>query len=98
VRFLWGAGRENGGKSTFFGQGRTKNTCRRRAPKKPIVNHPIIFFNREDVWKFQQATKKFAVVEKKAGHFALIKAFSRLDEARTFVKGTRLIVWYVPVH
>jgi len=69
-----------------------------RQSKKPIVNHPIIFFNWEDVWNFQQATKKFPVVEKKADHFALIKAFSRLDEARAYVKGTRLIVWYVPVH
>jgi len=47
---------------------------------------------------FSRPQRSSPLSKKKAGHFALIKAFSHLDEARTFVKGTRLIVWYVPVH
>ena len=69
-----------------------------RQKKKPITNSPIIFLNWEDVWNFQRATKKFAVVEKRADHSVLVKAFSRLDEAKAYVRGTRLFVWYVPVH
>ena len=58
----------------------------------------ISFGSREEIAEYLGKTKIYPVVEKQGDRYLLIEAFEQLDDARTFIQGTRYIIWYASLY
>ena len=64
-------------------------------PEQKSENEAVPSFEtREEITEYLRDTKIYPVVEKQGDRYLLIDAFEHLDDARTFIQGTRYIIWY----